>query len=483
MSAPVLQGVWGFRTQFLFEAGLFLCGGFWFFRKSLGGRYPAFFSGPASLPLACAAFFSLLSALFSPVRALVAPEWWTFASGAFALSLAASLDPAGRRASEPALRASAWFIALLGLYQGLVIKTPNVSASLTNPNALALFVIMLLPAAAAWRDLPLAGALSALLLFTGSSAAVLALAAAAGLCLIDSGRLSFRGRGLPLLAVLAAAAAFAAWKCDPSSLADRLDWWRAALRMFADRPLLGAGAGSFAYLYPAYHAVRPGEAATVYAHNYYLEFMAENGALAAACWFWFIAARFRSLSGFRRYSAAAALVHSCVDFGLSVPGNFLVFCCLLGGSEPGGGEKPAHKPFVLTAAAAALGCFFSLCGTFSVQLRLEDLRAGAMSALSAGDFPAAERLISAAARLDPDNPLAPALLGRVRMREGLENRDRRALFGAAVAFERALALNPYDADSYYRLETIYRAVGEEELRADLSRRKAEKFRLSGRQSI
>ncbi|HOW90202.1 MAG TPA: hypothetical protein PL037_07955, partial [Elusimicrobiales bacterium] len=74
--APVLQGVWGFRTQFLFEAGLFLCGGGWLFRKSLAGGYPVFFSDRKNLPLLPAVFFALLSVLLSPVRALVAPEWW-----------------------------------------------------------------------------------------------------------------------------------------------------------------------------------------------------------------------------------------------------------------------------------------------------------------------------------------------------------------------------------------------------------------------
>lgn|GEM_PF-4885839 len=67
---------------------------------------------------------------------------------------------------------------------------------------------------------------------------------------------------------------------EPRSVSDRLDWWTAAWRMVSDRPFLGFGAGSFAFVYPEYRG-GPGLSA-VYAHNYYLEFLAENGVLSAA---------------------------------------------------------------------------------------------------------------------------------------------------------------------------------------------------------
>ncbi len=117
MLAPALQGVWDFRVQFVFEAAVFMTGGFWLFRESISGRPPAFLTDKTNIPLLCAAFFSLLSALLSPVRALVMPEWWTFAAGLCILVLGNSLKVRDLRLTDFALRISAWLIVLLSLYQ------------------------------------------------------------------------------------------------------------------------------------------------------------------------------------------------------------------------------------------------------------------------------------------------------------------------------------------------------------------------------
>ncbi len=482
--APALQGVWDFRTQFLFEAAVFLTGGFWLFRESLAGHVPPFLSDRKNIPLFLAAFCSLLAALLSPVRTLVVPEWWTFAAGLFVLALSASLSACQLRRTDLALRCSAWLMALLGLYQAFIFKSSDVSASLSNPNALALFTLLLLPLALMWGDYLLFSALAVVLIRTQSAAALLALLAAAGLYARDN----MRPAGLKKLwLVLPAAviiAALAGSQMDFRSLTDRLGWWRAALGMFADRPALGFGAGAFAYVYPAYHPAGAGVVGTVYAHNYYLEFLAENGFFAFFFWCWAIATRLRGMRGLKKYAVIAALVHSCADFGLAVPANFFVFCYLLGGSgAPGvtegagpGGKGLKYPAAVLAAAAAALACFAVLCGVFSVQLSLERLRRGAMSAVSAGDYSGAEKLVGAAARLAPRNPLVPGLLGRIRMRAGSERKDGESLFAASVALERAVLLNPYDAGAWRDLERLYSAGSGRPLLEGLLKRKAEVFR-------
>ena len=237
--SPVLQGVWSFRTQFVFEAACLAAGGLWLFRRaSSGGLTP----GPPAkedLPLLGAAFFSLLGAVLSPVRGLVAADWWSFLFGLFILWAAGFMDGEKRKKAELGLRISAWVMAALSLYQAFALRSPDISASLTNPNALALFVLMLMPLAMLWRDFYLLTALIIVLIWTQSVAAMLALLAAAGVYAFDNVRGKDLRRSWPLFAVLAAACAVALWQLEPRSVLDRLAWWRAALKMLADAPLLG----------------------------------------------------------------------------------------------------------------------------------------------------------------------------------------------------------------------------------------------------
>lgn len=515
--APALQGVWDFRVQFILEAAVFMTGGFWLYTQVVSGRPPAFLSGKNILPLICASGFAFLASRLSPVGALIAPEWWNFLAGIFILALASALTPAERGKADLALRLAAWFIVLLGFYQGyrmmaggaagaagpLAALSP-VTASLTNANALALFIIMLIPLAAAWKDFALLAALALLLIGTKSVAAVLALLVGACFYAADNIRSAGFRKNRRLLAVLAALAAVALSRLELNSVADRLLWWSSALKMFADRPLLGFGQGAFTFVYPAYHHPEAARMATIYAHNYYLEFLAENGLLAFMFWGWAVLTRLRGVRGAAKYALIAALTHSLVDFGLAVPAIFFVFCYLLGSCGaaaadggntvmPAGGgsgpkardrdmsdpDSPAAVPRKQTAAvlaAVALGCFIAMCGFFASQLKLERLHALALEALRSGDYPRAVSELEAAARLAPKNPLVPELLSRIRTREGSVKQDKGTLFSAAVDLERALILAPYEAGAWRDLGRLYTATGERRLVEGLQKRKAEVFR-------
>ncbi len=479
MLAPALQGVWDFRVQFLFEAAVFMTGGFWLFRESISGRPPAFLTDKTNIPLLCAAFFSLLSALLSPVRALVMPEWWTFAAGLCILVLGNSLKVRDLRLTDFALRISAWLIVLLSLYQAVILKSSDISASLANPNSLALFVLMVLPLAIKWKDLFLLGAAIIILVWTQSAAALLALLVAAGFYAKDNMKAADLKKNWWLLIVLASVTALAVSQLELRSFFDRMGWWRAALGMCADRPALGYGPGSFAYVYPAYHSHSAAGVATTYVHNYYLEFLAENGVLSFLFWAWAVAFRLKAVRGLKKYALIAALVHSVVDFGLAVPANFFIFCYLLSEPKPLESAVPVVRtgnklPIVLIALG--LACFIVLCGVFSSQLKLERLRVRALSDLYAGDYPRAEAALKEAARIAPDNPLVPGMLGQIRMRAGFAEKDRNILFSAAVELERALILNPYNAAAWRDLERLYAGTGERKLLEGIRKRKEKVFK-------
>lgn len=131
---------------------------------------------------------------------------------------------------------------------------------------------------------------------------------------------------------------------------------RDCLRMFAAKPLLGWGLGTFPEIYPQYRSFY-----TSYevdrAHNDYLELLVETGAAGLAILLWFMLVLFRSAwkkiqAGPLRTNNACALaamlavngilLHSFLDFNLQIPANallFSVFCALAAGKP-----LPRHNP-------------------------------------------------------------------------------------------------------------------------------------------
>ncbi|MCZ8251253.1 MAG: O-antigen ligase family protein [Hylemonella sp.] len=81
------------------------------------------------------------------------------------------------------------------------------------------------------------------------------------------------------------------------SSSTRLQMWQATLRLIADRPLVGAGAGAWEVEIPRYQAMGTQIETDYYAHNEYLQLLAEYGltgwlfALGLACWLLRAAAR------------------------------------------------------------------------------------------------------------------------------------------------------------------------------------------------
>lgn len=71
----------------------------------------------------------------------------------------------------------------------------------------------------------------------------------------------------------------------PESLSDRFDMWRSAWDMFLEHPFLGAGLGTFALRYPALRAFTETSSTGFFAHNDYLQLLAELGILGFVAWF------------------------------------------------------------------------------------------------------------------------------------------------------------------------------------------------------
>ena len=115
------------------------------------------------------------------------------------------------------------------------------------------------------------------------------------------------------------------------------------LDMWKDYPVFGSGLGSFPVVFPRYSA--QGTAASyTHAHNDYLEFGAEAGALGLALLGLMVLMSFavalraqylrrdplmRGLSFAAMMGILALMIHSAVDFNLQIPANALSFMLLL----------------------------------------------------------------------------------------------------------------------------------------------------------
>jgi len=119
---------------------------------------------------------------------------------------------------------------------------------------------------------------------------------------------------------------------------------RDALHMFAKKPLLGFGAGTFREVYPQFRSLYTNFLID-HAHNDYLELLVETGIAGFGICLWFVWISTRTALGkIRNWPAdingtaalatllgiAGILVHSLVDFNLQIPANAALFCTLCG---------------------------------------------------------------------------------------------------------------------------------------------------------
>jgi len=468
--APPLQAVFDLPLQLAFQQAILLGCLAWLALRVREGGLPGGLGDRRFYPLWAAAGLSLLALLASPFRGYVFQEWGNYAAGLLIFVFASFLNERERGLAIQAVLVSAWLIFGVSLVQAFALKNFSSHPPLTNLNALALFAVMAVPLALERRRWALAGAMIVLVVWTQSLGAALAgLAAAAAYAVprIKSGEL--RGNGW-LLTVLAAVAVLSLWLLQSDSVAGRLAWWRSAWEMFLARPLSGFGSASYSWAQAGFQAGGSPVEHSIYAHNYYLEFLAENGLFASAAWFLLLFTAARRVKGLARFSVIAALAHSLVDFGLSVPANFWFFCFLLASSAVPSPEVKVNKTafrsvllFVCLLEAALL----SLCWR---GLVFERAKRQALSAFAAGDPAKAE--LALRPELEKKLFRSPALefLGRLNMTA----RDGGA--GAAVYFEAALLENRYSALSWRALARIYAASGRQEPAAGLERRRREVFK-------
>ncbi len=147
----------------------------------------------------------------------------------------------------------------------------------------------------------------------------------------------------------------------------RTQIWRDTTRLVRDYPIFGCGLGSYGSCFLRYKIVAP-EGTVDYAHNDYLQVLAEFGVFGFAVGLFFIVrilrrtvqAALHADSADNRLiaigclgAASAILLHSFVDFNMYVPANGLEFAWILGvAAVSSSGSLNQSEPLVASARLA-----------------------------------------------------------------------------------------------------------------------------------
>lgn len=232
-----------------------------------------------------------------------------------------------------AVRAAAWLVLAYGLFQEIMIRNPwhtsfpydpimrrhlyyvRMVGPYENPNDLATFLMV--TGLVFWTSRPnrlLALALTLCLIWTKSLGALIGFSAGALFLALQGVRQ--KRRALGLLAGLALLfAGFLAiephirevFTLSDGASQERLTMWKTGWKMFLDRPWTGHGLNTFMANYQHY-APDPHQA-PAYAHNCFLQILAETGVPGLLVFMWIILSLFMAAGAvlFKRVSSAPIL--------------------------------------------------------------------------------------------------------------------------------------------------------------------------------
>ena len=433
-SGLLLRGAWDLWAQtavlFLLLAGACV----WLCARLASGWLPR----PDSKLLAWVAALAALSALsawLSPVPAYARPAWCAAAAGLALIPFTTMLDSEGRERVTGFLRVAGWVLILLACYQRMHGEVRPAAAFL-NQNVFAGAILLLLPVAARAEDWALTAGLMLCLWWSRSVGAWLGLSVALILHRRTVGTAAFwLGCAAGFVGLVAAYS-----KLQSPETLHRLEWWRAAWRMSAAAPWFGLGPGAFAYALPAYAAKRP-DLSTLFAHQHFLEAAAERGRPYALLWAAGLFAILKPVPGAKRFGPVAAVVHGLVDYPLSVPGVFWLFCVSTALAAPESSRsvnvplrwRPVLCVAVLTAALVS-------GASLQRSWNADRLRAQAVAAIRDGNAAEAERMLAESETLSP-HPEAALMRAQLMLARGGPPAQ------AAAHLERAIALDPYRASN------------------------------------
>ncbi|MEW5951019.1 MAG: O-antigen ligase family protein [Elusimicrobiota bacterium] len=455
ISCAVFGNSWNFLLQFFYQF-LSLAVFSFIFLKFLKNDEIPYGEKIWLFPSVCA--LSALSWAFSPLRNLLSWELINFLSGAAVFFSSAFLK------KEIEERKKIIFfifslIILVGFWQ--FFYSEETYSTLKNSNTLAFYSILAGGLALKLGNYYLALAFGILILVSKSVGAIIAVFCAALLYAFDR-KAFFEIKANKFLFFAVFIMIFVSiLSIDPSSIRDRLNWWKSALLMIKESPLYGWGTGSFAYVSGAFAGKE--SLKSVYAHNHYLEFAAENGIITALLWFYFLIFIVKKSFGFLRYALFAALIHSFFDFGMSSPYGFWLFCFCAGLSS----EFSLHKTKESFFAGVFAVLFFLFLSFFYGGIYNYKKE---MLLTKASEDPSYFKKVIEGKEKYPFDYDYLSFVAKNILKQAEEKKDFGLLAESAKAYEQKLIVNPWNPADYSVLERIYSFMKEESIKEELKKR-------------
>lgn len=239
-----------------------------------------------------------------------------------------------------------------------------------------------------------------------------------------------------------------------TSVNARLEYWRAALKIFKEKPLIGRGLDTFGQEYrriqtdPRFYSVDP--------HNLPLKLLAELGLIGTILFILFLISSVwpKLKAGWQRQNKAPAtivllagliglLLHYGVDLDLTFPAHYLIFFTLAGlvakpETESADNEN-SHRTRYPIFLIAALILFLLTAVRYTSHYYFERVKLVSTTEGN-GNLVSFEKLLAQSERYNPFNPGRALSVARFYLENG--DRERALLFA-----RKAAAIQPLDSDT------------------------------------
>lgn len=262
------------------------------------------------------------------------------------------------------------------------------------------------------------------------------------------------------------------------SFAIRFAFYKDALEIAKDYPLLGTGAGGWKALYTQYRTL---PYTTSEVHNAYLQTLVETGLLGflvyLALWGTGIYSAFRLFKHFRKdarwplvWSVILAFVamgmHSFLDFDLSLPTlsiiTWIMFALIrnarqLAKKQPEGFKLAGSRRWLVLVTGFTVALVVALPAYRLYQAG--QIGAEGARAMAAGDLNKAESQMRQAISMDPYTGSFVADLARINLVHWLQDNDQDRLKQGVQMAEEAVQKEPYNIQLKSSLITAYLVTG------------------------
>ncbi len=262
-----------------------------------------------------------------------------------------------------------------------------------------------------------------------------------------------------------------------TTLPDRFEMTRDALRIAADHPLTGAGGGAWNALY---HQYQSSLYWTTEAHNYFAQTLVEAGAIGLlsvlalwGCFIWLVVRLWRRTGreggAWMSLWAVAVVafilgIHSAIDFDLSLGALGILLWTFFGAVRAGdgliakdenaGANLPGGRKLAITALAATVGAALLFIPAASLYAAGKYGAMGARAVMNK-DLDTAERYYLDARRRDPFTASYAGDLAQVYAVRAISRDDAAARFKSLEYAGEAVKAEPYNSPVRAAMVNVY----------------------------